>query len=52
MNCAICNSNIEETFLGKLKGTIIKKNEQGRNKIFYVCSECQRKEKNLKEKLR
>lgn len=52
MNCAICHVDIEETFLGKLHGTIVKVNEQGKNKIFYVCSDCQRKDKHFKEKLK
>ncbi|MBS3170603.1 hypothetical protein J4223_02385 [Candidatus Woesearchaeota archaeon] len=33
--CAICKSKIEDTFLGKIHGTIIK----GK----YVCSACQKK---------
>lgn len=52
MKCDLCKKDIEETFLGKLKGTLVKINKQGRNEIFYVCSECQKKEKNLKEKLK
>ncbi len=35
--CAICGNRIEELFLGKIKGTIIK----GKT----VCSDCQRKYK-------
>jgi DNA polymerase II large subunit len=35
MKCAICNGKIEKTFLGKIKGTYIKKK--------LVCSDCQRK---------
>ena len=35
--CAICGNKIEELFLGKIKGTIIK----GKT----VCSECQKKHK-------
>lgn len=40
MKCSICNEKIEEIFLGKIKGTYIKKKP--------VCSNCQRtlREKN------
>ena len=34
MKCEICKKNIENTFLGKIMGTFIKKKA--------VCSECQR----------
>jgi len=34
MKCEICKQNIENTFLGKIMGTFIKKKT--------VCSECQR----------
>ncbi len=35
MKCSICNENIEETFLGKIKGTYVKGKP--------VCSKCQNK---------
>jgi hypothetical protein len=35
MKCSICNKEIEQTFLGKIKGTYIKGKP--------VCSECQKK---------
>ncbi|MFH0831407.1 MAG: hypothetical protein V1886_00880 [archaeon] len=50
MNCSICSAELKETFLGKIDGAIVKVNEQGKNKIVYFCPECQKKEKNLKEK--
>jgi DNA-directed RNA polymerase subunit RPC12/RpoP len=43
MKCDLCGKEIEETFLGKLKGTILKTIEKGRNKLSYICSECQKK---------
>lgn len=39
--CSICNNKIVELFLGKLKGTIIKK--EGSSKEYSVCFECQKK---------
>ena len=49
--CALCGKNIEETFLGKLEGTIAKVKKGDRNEIFYVCPGCQKTHKNLKEEL-
>lgn len=34
MKCSKCNKNIEETFLGKIKGTYEKKKP--------ICSDCQK----------
>ena len=45
--CDICKNKIEETFLGKIKGTYI---EVG-GKMKIVCQVCQREYKDLKEKL-
>ena len=39
--CTICGNKIAELFLGKLKGTIVKK--PGKNKQYMVCFECQKK---------
>jgi len=47
VKCDLCKNKVEETFLGKLKGTYI---EVG-GKINAVCQECQKKYKDLKEKL-
>jgi len=42
--CSICNENLEEEF-GKLGGTIIKvKDENNKNQLVYVCSNCQKQE--------
>ncbi|MEM2956541.1 MAG: hypothetical protein QW041_03145 [Candidatus Pacearchaeota archaeon] len=50
--CSLCNKKIEETFLTKIKGTIVKINKEGKNKIFYICSNCQRQfGSKLKEEL-
>jgi len=49
--CDLCGRKIEETFLGKLEGTMVKVKEGEKNKICYVCPECQKKRKNLKEEL-
>lgn len=39
--CTICSNKIQELFLGKLKGTIVKK--EGKSKQYPVCGECQQK---------
>jgi len=42
--CAICNEEMEDDY-GKLKGTIIKvKDENNKNQLIHVCSDCQKKE--------
>jgi len=42
--CALCNNAIEEDS-GKLKGTIVKaKDENNKNQLIYVCSDCQKQE--------
>jgi len=48
--CNICNNKIKELFLGKLKGTVIKK--QGSSKKFHLCFECQRKFKDKEDILK
>lgn len=48
VKCVVCKNKIEETFLGKIKGTYIGK---GKNKKA-VCFDCQKKYKdNLKDKI-
>jgi len=39
--CSICGNKIAELFLGKLKGTVVKK--PGSSKQYPVCFECQKK---------
>ena len=52
MKCDICKADIEELALSKIKGTIVKINELGKNKTFHVCSACQHKFKNkIKEEV-
>jgi hypothetical protein len=41
VKCDICQEKIEETFLGKIKGTYIKK----KGKLKAVCSKCQKSQK-------
>ncbi len=42
--CVLCNEKIEEEF-GKLRGTVVKSlDESGKNKLIYVCSDCQKKD--------
>ena len=45
MKCSICSKKIEETFLNKIVGTIMK--VDGKKKA--VCSECQKKLKTKEE---
>ena len=39
--CEICKNEIEEEY-GKLKGTMLKVLENKKNRLIYVCSECQK----------
>ncbi len=41
--CILCNEKIEETFMGKLKGTLVKIKKGEKNQSYYVCSSCQKK---------
>ena len=41
MKCEICKEKIEEIFLGKIKGTIVKKT--GSSQPHYICQDCQKK---------
>jgi len=41
--CAICGAKIEETFLGKLKGGVVKIVKDKKTERFYACDECQKK---------
>ena len=47
--CSICKNKIEELFLEKLRGTIVKK--VGSSKQYPVCFECQKKFKTKEELL-
>lgn len=47
-NCEICNEKIELTFLNKKKGTVIK---DTKGMFHYICSNCQKKLNNDKEKI-
>jgi DNA-directed RNA polymerase subunit RPC12/RpoP len=50
--CSICGNKIEETFLGKMSGTVVKIKKGDKNEVFYVCNECQKKFKGkIKEEL-
>lgn len=53
MKCGICSSETGETFLGKLDGTLVKLNENGKNRTVYICPECQKEyRENIKEKIK
>lgn len=50
--CDLCGQKLEETFLTKFKGTIIKIKKDDKNKVFYACPSCQKQHGNkLKEEL-
>jgi uncharacterized protein with PIN domain len=40
MKCEICKEKIEETFLNKIVGTVVK---DSKGKQHYVCPGCQKK---------
>jgi len=46
MKCEICNQKIEEIFLNKILGTVIK---DKKGKKHYICSACQKN--NTKEEI-
>ncbi len=48
MKCELCKAAIEQLFLGKIKGTIIK---DAKGKLHTVCFGCQRKFKNEKRQM-
>ncbi|MBI4981302.1 hypothetical protein HZC30_07165 [Candidatus Woesearchaeota archaeon] len=47
--CTICSNKIEELFLEKLNGTIVKKPNS--NKHYPVCFDCQKKFRTKEELL-
>ena len=48
--CTICNNKIQELFMEKLKGTIVKK--PGKSEQYPVCFECQKRFRNKEELLK
>ncbi|MFP4111790.1 MAG: hypothetical protein ACLFPQ_02945 [Candidatus Woesearchaeota archaeon] len=48
MKCEICKQKIDETFMKKIVGTVVK-DENG--KKHYVCSSCQGNLENDKDKI-
>ena len=52
MKCTICGNDIEEAFLEKIKGTIVKIKKGDKNVECPVCDRCQKQYKDkLKEKV-
>ena len=47
VKCKICSEKLVETFLGKLKGTIVKK--AGSKKHYPICPSCQKKHSSKEE---
>jgi len=43
--CEFCKEKIKEDELGKLEGTIVKVNIDGKNEFRYICRDCQKKGK-------
>jgi len=51
--CELCGKKIETTFLEKPQGTMVKLKDGDKNKIVYVCPNCQKKFCNkLKDELK
>ncbi|MBR9683530.1 hypothetical protein GOV03_03230 [Candidatus Woesearchaeota archaeon] len=50
VKCSICGNKIAELFLGKLKGTILRK--EGTSKKYHICFDCQKKFKSKAEILK
>jgi DNA-directed RNA polymerase subunit RPC12/RpoP len=50
VKCSICRNKIKELFLGKLKGTVVRK--EGSSKKYYICFDCQKKFKNKEEMMK
>jgi len=46
VKCSLCGNKVEETFLGKIEGTYV---GVSRKEFKAVCSDCQKKHKDLKE---
>ena len=42
MKCGICNQEIEETFLGKIKGTVVRMKRGDKVAEYHVCDTCQK----------
>ena len=52
MKCHLCESKIEETFLEKPIGTIVKIKKGEKREVYHICPGCQRQHgKDLKKKL-
>ena len=51
IECDLCKKEMEETFLGKLKGAIVKIKKDDKNVEHHVCPECQKKYKDIKAEL-
>ncbi len=51
MKCDLCGNEIEELFLGKLKGTVVKIKKDDKNSVYNVCDSCQKKFKDVKAEL-
>jgi len=46
--CIICDRDMIE-MSGKLQGTAVKVREDNKNRLIYICSECQKKENWIEE---
>ena len=49
VKCFLCKEKIQELFLGKIKGTIVRK--LGSKKQIFICNQCQKKYKSKEELL-
>lgn len=47
--CETCGKEIEETFLGKLNGTLVKEIKNNKTIYHYFCPVCQKKKAKEKQ---
>jgi len=52
MKCYICSQEIEEAFLGKIKGTVVRMKKGDKVVEHYVCDKCQKEFKDVKAKIK
>ena len=50
-NCKLCGDKIDNTFLEKVNGTIVKIRKDDKNEKYYVCSNCQKKHRDLRKEI-
>lgn len=49
--CVLCGEKVEESFLDKKNGTVVKIKEKDKNIKYYACNNCQKKYSNIREEI-